>query len=260
MTTKHPWSIPTIAALALSLVLVACGGGGSSTSENASSTQSEPQEKTYSHDAVVDPADIDPGWLNDDDSTDLWKCVGNDSGEEALYKAADALYFSEATNVAGKSVTFVHADNGMKDTAPDLEIVDGHLSTQQGARGEERTVDITFQDDFTCYDAMTKATYVRGDRSAQEYQELLVNKTFVESEGDPTALELVFAKDGKVTQNQGGMSSEGTWKVVSPSVVVCHYNTSGGTWDDRYHFTLDSNNEVKSLDDGVYTSLQAHSK
>jgi hypothetical protein len=260
MTTKHLRSIATIAALALSLVLVACGGGGSSSSENASSAQDEPAQKTYSHDAVVDPADIDPGWLNDDETTDQWKCVANDSGEEALYKAADALYFSEATNSAGKSVTFVHAENGMKDTAPDLEIVDGHLSTQQGARGEERTVDITFQDDFTCYDAMTKATYVRGDRSAQEYQELFANKTFAEAGGDSTGLELAFSKDGKVTQSQGGVTSEGTWKVVCPSVVVCRYNTDGYEWSERYHFTLGSNDEVKSLDDGAYTSLQARSK
>lgn len=171
--------VATTSALALSLALVACGGGTSS-SQDGSSQQTETQAtKTYSHDAVVDPTEIaaslpkntDYASSTDDlDSTDNDEILWWKDGEEGK---GDALIFTSADNEVGMAVTFVHdydvqGVKGLRDTAADLEIKDKHLITEQGARGEERTVDITFQDDHTCYDATTDATYIRSNPNASE--------------------------------------------------------------------------------------------
>ncbi len=219
-------------ALLLSLSLVACGGGGSQQSTAASSvTQTSPSDGTtpvvnYSHDAVLDPTEIECGQLDAENPSDLWYPNGDPNAQEAIFFTIDS-------NDAGMTLTTTFTDKRPDTSVWDLEIVDMHLITKEGARGEERSVDLTFQDNFTFYDAITNTTYIRGDYSQDEYNALFEKKLFSQRAEDE-GLNIEFGKEGQVTTSYGELSSEGTYEVVATNVVRL---TVDGV-DENYRFTI----------------------
>lgn len=241
-------------ALVLALSLAACGGGGEQQPAATDAGAEQPASSAAaSHDANLKPEDINPGWVEDSDNnpggtSDLWWPNG-DTG------ASEAIYFTNAANDAGMTVTTVFSDNRPESSVWDAEIVDDHLKTKKGAEGEERTVDITFQDNFTCYDAVTDTTYIRGDKSEADYQLMVAGKVFVQDPEVPEDVMVTFSEGGTVTQAQGSKSVEGTWVVQTPNVVVCHYTSDTSEWDTEYRFVLDSAGEVTELDDGGMKNL-----
>ena len=247
MTTLQNRLLAGGSALLLAISLASCGGGGEASGDAAPQEEPAAEETvTYSHDANLDPLAINPGWLEGDNTSDLWWPMGDQSADEALY-------FTHAGNDAGRDVTFVDAA-GNEDGIWDLELLDNHLVTKADAT-DKRQVDITFQDNFTCYDAVTDTTYLRGDRSEAEYQAFLSGLVFVADPADPEDFKVSFFEDGTVEQSQSGKAIEGTWIVETTNVVRCHYKTDTSEWDTEYRFILDADGNVAELDDGAPTHL-----
>ena len=236
-------------ALSLALSLGACGGGDTGAGTAASGEPTTDVETApLSTDAEVTPTLIEPGWLNADNTSDLWYPDG-DAG------AGEALYFAHAANDAGLDVTFVDAE-GNEDGVWDLEIVSDRLVTKADAEGKRR-VDIAFQDNFTCYDAESDTFYIRGDRSQDEYDALLEGKSFVDDPANPEDFMVSFEADGVCVQRQSGYDPlEGTWQVVSTNVVTCHYSNGTSEWDTKYRFEIGADDSIAELDDGAPTKLQ----
>lgn len=237
-------------ALLLALSLGACGSSESSNQADGGGAPPE-QAQTYSHDATVNPDDINPGWVLDSENniggtSDLWYPVSDDS-------SAEGLYFTNAGNDAGIDVTFVD-NNGGEDSVWDLEVVDGHLKTKADA-SDKRQVDITFQDDFTCYDAVTDTTYTRGATTAKDYEELFCANPFVLNTDDPEERMMSFADDGTVTLTTGDKVASGTWKVAAVNVVEVHFVSDTSEWDDEYRVILDEGGNAAELDEGGSTNL-----
>ena len=150
-------------------------------------------------------------------------------------------------------MTFVDAE-GNENGIWDLELVDNHLKTKADA-AEKRQVDITFQDNFTCYDAVSDTTYLRGDRSEEEYQTLVAGRVFVDDAADPEKFKVSFFEDGTTEQSMKGDAIEGTWIVETTNVVRCHYTTDTSEWDTEYRFVFDDAGAGAKLDDGSPTHL-----
>ncbi len=228
-------------ALLLSLSLVACGGGatsgGDSTTGTAATGTTSSAPANYSHDAVLEPKDIECGWLEADNTSDLWYPNGDKNAEEYIY-------YTNGGNDAGMTLTTGFTDKRPESMVWDLEIKDKHLMTKEGAKGEERSVDITFQDNFTCYDAVTDTTYIRGDYSQDAYNSLFENKTFAQS-ADGSGLKVAFGKDGKVTESYGKQSNEGTYEVIATNVVHLVFDD----FDKDYRFTV-ANDAVTAINEG----------
>lgn len=240
-------------ALLLALSLGACGGSESANQTDNGSTTSAEEPKTYSQDAAVHPEDIHPGWVLDSDNnvggtSDLWYPVTDDS-------SAEGLYFTNAGNDAGMDVTFVDNDGG-EDSVWDLEVVDDHLKTKADA-SDKRQVDITFQDDFTCYDAVSGTTYLRGASAAKDYEELFTAKAFVLDKDDPEKRMMSFADDGTVTLTTGDKVASGTWKVAAVNMAEVHFKSDTSEWDDEYRVILDEGGNAIELDEGGSTNLVA---
>ncbi len=228
------------ASMALALSLGACGGGEPSIDEPSDGPVAG--VASVSHEAKQAPDIIEPGWLEGDNTSDMWWPTDPTNPE--------ALYFTHAANDAGMDVTFVDEEGG-EDSVWDLEVVDDHLVTLADAPQDKRQVDITFQDNFTCYDAVSDTVYVRGDRSQAEYDALLVGTAFVEDPNDPEGFMVTFEEDGVSVQRQSGYDPlEGTWQVVSTNVVRCHYATGGSEWDTDYRFKVGADDTIAELDDG----------
>ena len=235
------------AALALALSLSACGGSTNETGDAGSGAAST----AVSHDANLEPELVEPGWLEDANTSDLWWPDGKTG-------TGEAVYFTHAANDASVEVTFVDAD-GNESGVWHLEVVDKHLVTKADAPEETRKVDFTFQDNFTCYDAESDTTYMRGDRSQADYNALFEGIAYVEDPANPDKFRTAFDRDGVCTQYQDGYDPlEGTWQVVSTNVVRCHFTTDTSEWDTNYRFTIGEDGTVSELDSGSPIKLQLY--
>lgn len=244
MTNLRSCLVAGGSALVLALSLAGCTSSNSTSTDSSDGTVTATQQ--VSHDANFNPEDINPGWLDDEDNpggtSDLWWPSGDQT-------ASESIYFTNASNDAGMTVTTVYSEDQHEDSVWDLEIVDNHLKTKAGAEGEERSVDITFQDNFTCYDAVTDTTYIRGDRSQADYQKVVAGLTFVRDENDPEKEMLAFADDDTVVKYVDDSAIDGTWAVVTPNVVECHFASDNSEWDAEYRFILDDAGNAIELDD-----------
>ena len=247
--------LSTGSALLLALSLAACGGSASS-QQSSGGQASTTQAKTSSTDASVDPALINPGWLPDQEdyvagTSDLWYPIGsNGKGER--------LYFTNAANDAGIDVTFVDAEEH-EDNVWDLEVSSGHLKTLSSA-SDKRKVDITFQDDFSCYDAVADIHYERASSSADDYVKLFCEHPFVEDADSPDKYKVTFSTDGSVTIKNGEDEYSGTWKVAAVNVAEVHFKTDGSEWDDEYRVLVDKDGKPTELDEGSFSNLVVYNK
>lgn len=236
-------------ALLLALSVTGCGGSNQPATTSGGDAPAE-QTATYSHDALLSPDKINPGWVLDSDNnvggtSDLWL--------PAKEGATESLYFTKAANDAGLDVTFVD-DKGTEDGVWDLEISEDHLKTLTGAT-DKRKVDITFQDDFTCYDAVSDTTYTRGIAPKEDYEALFAGKAFVADKAKPEDRMMNFAEDGTVTLTTGDKVANGTWRVTAVNVVEVHFASDTSEWDDEYRVILDEGNNPAELDEGSSTNL-----
>ena len=223
-------------SLALCMALVGCGGSGAPSGSGADATSDEEiveveegvEEETEAVDqAAVEPAanvapdDIDPGSLDQENTSDLWWPNGDKSGE--------CLYFTNAANDAGKTVTFAFGDD--ETSIWEVQIEDGHLVPGEEA---ERAFDIVFIDNFTCYDYATETLYVRGDMSQADYEAALVG-SYALNPDDPSEDTFTLMEDGTLIQTFKGTDYEGTWSVINTTEVCFDF----GTYDDAYEFALE---------------------
>jgi hypothetical protein len=200
------------------------------------------EQPVVSTDAGIDPTEINPGWISDSDNTsDMWWPDGDQS-------ASECLYFTNAANDAGMTVTFVDVASEFEDSVWGLELSDGHLVTQ--ADSDSRAVDITFQDNFTCYDAISGTTYKRGDRSEADYQALVAGMAFADDPANPEAWMLSFNEGGELVQTYDGEPTYGSWLVQTPNVVYIVLNSDTTSWDDEYQLVFDEAGNVTALSDG----------
>ena len=225
-------------ALTLALALAACGGPSEESNDGGSADTGAVAEQVQPS-AEVEPDLINPGSLNDSDNTsDIW--IPSDGSTK------ETLYFTNAANDAGLTVTFVD-EGGSEDSLWDLEVSDGHLVTTPEAGEDVRKVDIVFMDNFTCYDYETKTTYTRGDRSADDYTALFAGKTYVEDLENPDNRRVELSEDGSCMQSVSGSAIEGTWEVATPTVLCCHYPDNG--YDIEFEFEVEGD-AVSKIDAG----------
>lgn len=203
-------------SLALALTLSACGGTDTGTTATTAETTAQ-VETASSTEAEIDPSTVHPGYITDEDNiagtSDMWYATDG---------AKDALYLTHAGNDAGRTVTFVDADGG-EDSLWDLEVKDGHLKNSEGASTDDRAVDITFQDAFTCYDAATGTHYLRGMRTVADNDALFAGASFVLDRDDPDKRRYDFADDGTVILTTDGKEIAGTWTSAAINLVVIHF-------------------------------------
>ena len=225
-------------ALAVSLSLAGCGGSGDAAGDGADAPAKDPVEQVEPK-AEVSPELINPGSLNDSDNTsDIWSPADG--------SAEETLYFTNAANDAGLTVTFVDASEH-EDSVWDLEAKDGHLVTLADAGEDVRKVDIVFMDNFTCYDYESETTYTRGDRTADDYAALFAGRTFVEDLENPDNRRVELGDDGSCMQSVNGNAIEGTWEVTTPTVLCCHYPDKG--YDIEFEFEV-AGDAVDKIDAG----------
>lgn len=206
-------------SLALCLVLVGCGGGGEKPEGPAAD---EPTEETVEIEANVEPELINPGSLDQENTSDLWWANGDQAGE--------SVYFTNAANDAGLTVTFV-APDGTETSIWDVEASDMHLTSADGA---ERAFDIVFVDNFTCYDYATNTLYLRGEMSQADYEALFADATFALDPDNPDDNSFTLNADGTLVQTYGGSEYEGTWSVVNTTEL----NFDFESYDDDYGFEV----------------------
>lgn len=233
---------------AMCMGLVACGGGSSSGSASASSASasasasassasasaSSSSASALNPDNLVDPATINPGWLDSGVRTsDVWFLNGDTS--------AEGIFFTNAANDAGLSYTKVDANDEETDSEFDLIITeDLHLRT---AGTTAPKIDIVFDDDMNCYDYVTGNFYSRGD--LQELTNMVAGKTFADPDRQ---IEMTFFEDGTYTETVKGESENGTWKVAASTVVEMTYDSDG--YVEEYRLTIDDGAVTQIMDSG----------
>lgn len=233
---------------ALCVGLVACGGGSSSASGSASAASSSASAPasasapSASADELLDPATINPGWLDSDVRTsDVWFLNGDTS--------AEGIFFTNAANEAGLSFTRVDADDHDGDSEFNLVITaDKHLRTPEGTAPK---IDIVFDDEMTCFDYVTGNFYIRGD--LKELQAAVSGNTYVMEDRDD--VEVTFNPDGSYVETVKGESETGTWKVAAATVVEMTYDSDG--YVEEYRLTLEGGKATRLMDSGwKYYSLK----
>lgn len=233
---------------ALSVGLAACGGGSSSgaasssaassassASASASVSASAASSSAASADEYVDPATINPGWLDSDVRTsDVWFLNGDPS--------AGGIFFTNAANEAGLSYTKVDANDQEGDSEFNLVITeDKHLRT---AGNTAPKIDIVFDDVMTCYDYVSGNFYIRGD--LKELTSMMAGKTYKAEDRDD--IEMTFNEDGTYVETVKGKSETGTWKVAAATVVEMTYDSDG--YVEEYRMTIDNGAVPRIMDGG----------
>ncbi len=243
-------------AAVLCVGLVACGGGSgskSAASTSASSASASASASTASASAIssqsaasasdyVDPATINPGWLDSDVRTsDVWYLDGDPS--------AGGIFFTNAANEAGLSFTRVDANDQDGDSEFNLIITeDKHLRTPMGTAPK---IDIVFDDVMNCYDYVSGNFYCRGD--LKELTSMVAGKTYVMEGRD--GVEVTFNPDGTYTETVDGKSESGTWKVAAATVVEMTYDSDG--YVEEYRLTIENGAVPRIMDSGwKYYSLK----
>ena len=254
MRTKRRHAFALMAGtmgLTLCLALVGCGGGSTSSGGSGGSdevVEEEIVDEVGDEEEIVDevveedvveiaanvhPEDIDPGSLDQENTSDLWWPNGVQSGE--------AVYFTRAANDAGKTVSFFVSDEEYDDIW-EVELTDdGHLVSGADA---DRQFDIVFIDNFTCYDYATETLYRRGTMSQADYEALLVG-TYAYNPDDLDEDTFDLQEGGVLIQTFDGKQYEGTWSVINTTEVLFDF----GTYDDDYDFVME-NGEVTAIMDG----------
>ena len=235
-------------ASALCVGLAGCGGSDSNSSSASASSASAPASSSAASstaavtDDVLDPAKINPGWLDSDVRTsDVWYLDGDTS--------AEGIFFTRANNEAGLSFTRVDANDQNGDSEFNLVITeDKHLRTPEGLAPK---IDIVFDDDMTCYDYVSGNFYIRGD--LKELTSMMADKTFVMEDRD--GIEVTFNADGTYSETVDGNTESGTWKVAAATVVEMTYDSNG--YVEEYRLTIDNGNVPRIMDSGwKYYSLK----
>lgn len=143
-------------AFAMALSAVACG----KTDDNEVVETTE--EEAVAGEALVDPAYIHPGSLNDpnqvEDTSDYWYPEGDTNSDDYFF----FIQTSHKNGNIGMNLQYyknVDGHDPFYDAGLDGE--DGHAKTQTkidlGYDIEPFDMDITFQDNFTCYDNIRKS-------------------------------------------------------------------------------------------------------
>lgn len=241
-----------VCAGALCVGLAGCGGGSKSASSAAASasasasasaaaSSSVASSSAASADEYVDPATINPGWLDSDVRTsDVWFLNGD--------KSAGGIFFTNAANEAGLSYTKVDANDQDGDSEFNLVITeDKHLRT---AGNTAPKIDIVFDDVMTCYDYVSGNFYIRGD--LKELTSMMAGKTYKAEERDD--VEMTFNEDGTYVETVKGKSETGTWKIAAATVVEMTYDSDG--YVEEYRMTIDNGTVPRLMDSGwKYYSL-----
>ena len=228
---------------ALCVGLVGCGSGGSKGSDSASSastsvsasasattstsTKATSSSSTAKTGEYLDPATINPGWLDDGvREYDVWYRDGDTS--------AEGIYFSyDESNEAGLSFTRVDANNQDGDSEFNLVITeDKHLRTPEGTAPK---IDIVFDDEMNCYDYVKGEFYCRGD--LKKLTSMVAGKSY-KMDGDRDIV-VTFNPDGTYVETVDGESETGTWKVAAATVVEMTYDSDG--YVEEYRLTIDGN-------------------
>ena len=235
-----------VCAGALCVGLVGCGSGGSaskgssasaSTSASASAAASSASASAASSSAAaseyLDPATINPGWLDSDVRTsDVWYRDGDTS--------AEGIYFTHANNEAGLSFMRVDANDQDGDGEFNLVITeDKHLRTPEGTAPK---IDIVFDDEMNCYDYVSGDFYCRGD--LKKLTNMVAGKTYkMDSDRD---IEVTFNPDGSYIETVDGESETGTWKVAAATVVEMTYDSDG--YVEEYRLTIEGDSVPEIMD------------
>ena len=240
---------------ALCVGLVACGGGSSSAgssaasassasasasasaseSASASASSSAASSSAASADEYVDPATINPGWLDSDVRTsDTWYLDGDPT--------AGGIYFTNAANDAGLSYTKVDANDQDGDSEFNLVITeDKHLRTPEGTAPK---IDIVFDDVMNCYDYVSGNFYSRGDLN--ELKAAVAGNTYVAEDG--SGAEIVVNEDGTFVLSWKGKTDPGTWEIAASTVVEMTYDSDNYT--EEYRMTIEDGVATRIMDGG----------
>lgn len=226
-------------SLAFAMVLSLASCGNADTAEgNDNETVESTEEEVAAGEAVIDPTYIHPGSLNDEkqveETSDLWYPEGDTDSDDNFFLIYTPHQISniglklQYYKTIGEHLTFFDAI---------LNGGDGHAKTNSkidlGYDIEPFDMDITFQDDFTCYDNVSKTTWKRSHPDwgckPQEwydeafsglvgYRDFSTNSQYIILNEDHSFAEQIREGD-KITDEK-----KGKWEVKSANVLWLIYD------------------------------------
>ena len=239
----------TATALMLTMVLSlsACGspaGSNSSAADSAAADtsaaevqQGETISEEEQYPAVIDPSEIHPGSLNGDedlDSTsDKWYADG-DTSSDHFFRIEQ---MTTAQSNIGRDIEYCkdHEDGYLFSGCP-LQGNDGHAVGDETLKisGEEETMefDLTFQDNFTCYNWKTGTVWKRchptaGAKDIEWYDKAFAGNTAYVEWSSASYERIHFNEDHTFIEEHDDDPEQtytGTWEVKATNVVWLHFD------------------------------------
>ena len=210
--------LSSVIAIAMAASLSACGGAESTTEAvtekvTEATTEATTEDPAVKYPANIQPSKIHPGSVNsDEDTSERWYPNGDTSSEISFTLTQTA----SVDDCVGLAFCLYKTENGVDVDMIDMPLRDGgdgHAITNEFTFTVDKETkydfDLTFQDNFTCYDFKTDTVWKRShpdygckdqswyddafsglvayrDLSSVKYQQIVMNEdhTFVESVTD----------------------------------------------------------------------------
>ncbi|MBQ9233657.1 MAG: hypothetical protein IJ167_06445 [Lachnospiraceae bacterium] len=263
--------------------LTACGKSEKKTEATEANETTEAAEATEATteeikgEALVDPAYIHPGSYNDledpfGDTSDYWYPEGDVNADYFIMFGQTSHDFSNIgldieIDTLNDKGTYVNQDFG---GAP-LNEKDGHVTIDEpmdlnDGRGTV-DFDITFQDNFTCYDFVTGTTFMRAHRQwgckpqswyddafsgMVAYRDFSTDSQYITLNDDHTFVEQIIESNGDVSEEMTG-----TWEIKASNVCWLIYDNPEDAGPDAVDITQalgveDEGGEYKDVTKGVW--------
>lgn len=240
MKKKVYLSVLALSAMMLMSALAACGKKAGNTA-----TKEEPQVKEEAADpeelypANVDPAHINPGSLISEeellDTSDRWYPNGDTSSEYFFMLVQTSV---DDSNI-GLDLTFCKSSGeGYLFSAANLQGENGHARTDTPLHisGEDEGTtyefDLTFQDNFTCYNFKDNCVWKRahtenGCKDAKWYDDAVAGHVAYREFSGDSYQKITFADDHTFTEendNDPEMTYTGKWEVAASNLLYLIYD------------------------------------
>ncbi|MBR1470161.1 MAG: hypothetical protein IJ600_00800 [Lachnospiraceae bacterium] len=221
----------------LALGLGACGGEKQEAAEAEPTVAAEPEvspEELYP--AAVSPYDVHPGSLNsDEDTSDRWYPEGDTSSEYAFTLTQTAT----EDDCVGLSFCLYHVEDGVDSDMADLPLRDGgngHAITNEFQlmvdKSQTFDFDLTFQDNFTCYDFKSGTVWKRshpehGCKDQAWYDEAFSGLVAYRELSQTSTQQIVMNEDHTFVETVTGEEEmTGRWEVKAANVLDLIYDNA----------------------------------
>ena len=220
--------------------LAACGKTAEpATSQEEQQAKAPEQNPEDLYPATVDPAHINPGSLISEeditDTSDRWYPNG-DTSSEYFFMLNQTQ--GQDSNI-GLDLTFCKGQgDGYLFSATDLQAENGHAKTQNPLHisGEDEGTtyefDLTFQDNFTCYNFIDNCVWKRahtenGCKDAKWYDDAIAGHVAYREFSGDSYQKITFAEDHTFTEENDDDPNEtytGKWEVAASNLLYLIYD------------------------------------